>query len=228
MIGTQLRELMQENKITQAKVAEISGASPPAVKKWLDGDTKNIDTKYAIKLANFFHVNISWLVTGEGPKRGSNISVINNPYNASDQYVKIHESKVIFACGIGCEPTYEEIHEGSNALYKLSWFQARQINPEHCARFKVQGESMYPLICDGDYILVDLTDNKEIKPNKVYCIGVEGEMRVKRLLKTIKGGLLIKSDNPEFKDEELSAEEADRLVTIIGRVIERSGAQALL
>ena len=87
---------------------------------------------------------------------------------------------------------------------------------------------MYPLICDGDYILVDLTDNKEIKPNKVYCIGVEGEMRVKRLLKTIKGGLLIKSDNPEFKDEELSAEEADRLVTIIGRVIERSGAQALL
>lgn len=33
MIGTQLRELMQENKITQAKVAEISGASPPAVKK---------------------------------------------------------------------------------------------------------------------------------------------------------------------------------------------------
>ena len=129
MIGTQLRELMQENKITQAKVAEISGASPPAVKKWLDGDTKNIDTKYAIKLANFFHVNISWLVTGEGPKRGSNISVINNPYNASDQYVKIHESKVIFACGIGCEPTYEEIHEGFVMLYinSLGFKRAKSI-----------------------------------------------------------------------------------------------------
>ena len=86
---------------------------------------------------------------------------------------------------------------------------------------------MSPLICDGDYILVDLTDNKEIQPNKVYCIGVEGNMRVKRLIRTIKGGLLIKSDNPQYPTEELSPEEASRLVVIIGRVIDRSGSKAL-
>ena len=228
MISYQLKTLMKENKITQAKIAEICGVSPPAVKKWVDGDTKNIDTKYAIKLAKFFNVNISWLETGEGPKTGSNIKTIeNSSYFSDPNYVKIYESKVIFSAGTGCEPTYEEIHNGSETVYKLEWFQARHINPKHCTRFKVYGESMSPLICDGDYILVDLTDNKEIQPNKVYCIGVEGNMRVKRLIRTIKGGLLIKSDNPQYPTEELSPEEASRLVVIIGRVIDRSGSKAL-
>lgn len=224
MLGDRLKELIREKKCTLTEIAKACGTSITTVRRWLNDEVGQIGSRYILNLAEFFDVNIAWIETGEGPKRGTNIVAM--PYDEeglSKEFVKIYESKVVFACGAGCEPTFEEVHDGNSAVYRLDFFQKKHLKPKCCARFKVQGDSMAPFIMDGDYVLVDLSDNKEILPNKIYAIGVQGSMRVKRLLRKITGELEIKSDNPNYSIEILSPEDADQFVTIIGRVIDRSG-----
>ena len=224
MIGDRIKEVMEEKGLNGADLAKACGVAPSSVTKWLRNDVKRIKGEYLIKLAKILDVNISWLQTGNGFKKGKSVIAIDEDTELPDsEYVTIPESQVVFSAGPGYEPSLEEITEGgSKAVYKRSWFQMKQVNPEHCARFRVRGNSMAKLINDGDMILVN-THEKEIQDNRVYCISISGETKVKRLLKTIKGSLLIKSDNPEYPTEELSAEEANEKVRIIGRVIDRSG-----
>ena len=80
---------------------------------------------------------------------------------------------------------------------------------------------MDPLIRAGDCILVDCANNQQIVDNSIYAIVYDHSLRVKRLIKTFKN-LIIRSDNPTYKDEILTSEEANQII-IIGKVIERCG-----
>ena len=87
--------------------------------------------------------------------------------------------------------------------------------------FTVSGDSMEPLLWEGDSITVN-TSEKEVLNGKVYVFTYRGEWRVKRLRKLLDGGLLVISENPSWKDEEIPADQTDQ-VFIIGRVVDRSG-----
>jgi len=223
MFSDRLEELRKEHNLTQKKLAEIAKVSPVAVKKWLDGDTKNVAGVYITALADYFHVNSSWLVTGQGPKSGSNIALAGD--NSEDDYVQIKENQVRFDCGSGtCAPTWEEINDGSVCVYKRSFFRDLGVNPTNCVRVRAHGDSMAPLICNGDYVLIDTSQHYDIIDGKIYAIGVEGQLRIKRLYRKTNKGLVIRSENKEYVDEVLTPEEANQYVTIIGRVIDRSGS----
>lgn len=225
MIGDRLRSLMLNKACTYTALAKAVGVSITTVRKWVTNDTKSISGKYLVAIANYFGVNPTWLETGEGPIKGSNVIAVEADDEINEnEYVKVYESRVVFGCGEGCEPTYEEIHDGDCALYKASYFRHKRVNPRNCIRFRIQGDSMAPFINEGDYVLVDLSDNKDIISNKIYAIGVQGNMRVKRLFKSIDGGLEIRSDNSTYKTEYLTPEQVEEYnVRIVGRVIDRTG-----
>lgn len=224
MLAERIKEAMQEKGLTMSALARACKVSPAAVAKWLSGETKTVNGDSAYNLCKALDVNQQWLLYGTGFKRGSSVLAFDEDDNLPDsEYVTIPESKIVFSAGPGYEPSLEEITDGgSKAVYKRSWFQSKQVNPEHCARFRVYGDSMAPFINGGDMILVN-THDREVKDNHVYCISVRGDTRVKRLFKNIRGSLIIKSDNPAYAQEELSPDEANELVKIIGRVIDRSG-----
>lgn len=177
----------------KAGLGRACGVTASSVTDWFSGRVKSLNFEVAGKAAAYLNVNARWLASGIGE----------------------------CAAGERCAVYFEELKDSVKARYRRSWFQARQINPDNCRRFKVHGTSMEPFIWDGDTILVDCTP-QQIMGGKTYAFMLHGDMRVKMLYPLMKGQLLVKSLNPDVPDETLGDEDLDTF-ELIGRVRDRSG-----
>ena len=140
----------------------------------------------------------------------------------SEEWIEIPEYRIKFAAGYDQEPNLEELDSNHKAVYRRSWFIDKRINPNDCKRFRVAGDSMEPLLLDGDVVLVNCAE-KFIIDGRVYAFVFGNALRVKRLYSQIDRSILVCSENPNFADEKIPPDEVDQ-VKIIGEVIERSGS----
>lgn len=215
-------------RVTKKGLADFCGVSQSAVSSWFSGSSKSISPENSRKAAEYLMVSETWLVNGFGDIDGKNVVVVDDSDPDNDQYVGISESRIAFQGGDGFEEDslfYEEIEESSIAYYKRSFFTKKHVNPDKCKRFRVTGESMEPLLWDGDVILVDCAQT-EILSGKVYAFALEGKLRVKILHQKLTGGIVVKSANPDYQDETLTDSDLDTF-RLIGRVIDRSGGDFL-
>lgn len=216
---------MDYAQINGKELSVITGLTTAAISQYKTGKILTLNAMAAQKIADALGVNVEWLVTGEGNMIKPNIISLDNA--DSDKlpagFVQIPEYKICFGAGEAEEPTYEEIQDCVPAYFRSTFFSDRGINPKNCKRFKVIGDSMIPLINDGDYITVDCTPKDYIENNQIYALVFDHSLRIKRLIKSFKS-LTIRSDNPIYSDEVLTLEEAAQMIHIIGKVIERSGS----
>lgn len=223
-LAERLQSEMQRNHLRMADVAKGAGLTSGAVSQLLHGITKTLKIENAIRIAKVLDCDPIWLMTGEE---------VSRPVQAYDEdddtppagMVAIKQYRVSCQAGYGApDPTYEEEHEARAVWYHMSFFQRLGVNPNKCCRLKVSGDSMSPLINDGDYILVDRTEGQPIIDGEIYAfVQSPGGIRVKRVFKPMRGGIIIHSDNERYPDE---AYDDDTQVNfkLIGRVLERSGA----
>lgn len=210
-------------KISKSGLARACDVRPSSVTDWFNGRTREMTAINAQKAALYLGVSSAWLSTGKGSMRSSGISVFDEGDALDDnKYVEIPEYSVTCSAGPGCEVIFEEVSDSNPARYRRSWFQSRGINPDHCKRFKMHGDSMEPLLWDGDTILVDC-GAKEVLDGKIYAFMIRGSMRVKILHPLLRGGYLVQSLNPGIPDETLDDGDLDAF-TLIGRVRDRSGS----
>ena len=95
----------------------------------------------------------------------------------------------------------------------------RRLTPSRPAALRVicaKGDSMAPLIADGDLLLVD-TATKDVDREGVYVVAVRGELLAKRIQRT-PAGLLLLSDNKAYPTIQVTAEECES-IAISGRVL---------
>ena len=224
-LKNRIQSAMDYAKINGKELSVITGLTTAAISQYKTGKILTLNAMAAQKIADALGVNVEWLVTGEGNMIKPNIISLDNA--DSDKlpagFVQIPEYKICFGAGEAEEPTYEEIQDCVPAYFRSSFFSDRGINPKNCKRFKVIGDSMIPLINDGDYITVDCTPKDYIENNQIYALVFDHSLRIKRLIKSFKT-LTIRSDNSIYPDEVLTLEEAAQLIHIIGKVIERSGS----
>lgn len=224
-LKNRIQSAMDYAKINGKELSVITGLTTAAISQYKTGKILTLNAMAAQKIADALGVNVEWLVTGEGNMIKPNIISLDNA--DSDKlpagFVQIPEYKICFGAGEAEEPTYEEIQDCVPAYFRSTFFSDRGINPKNCKRFKVIGDSMIPLINDGDYITVDCTPKDYIENNQIYALVFDHSLRIKRLIKSFKS-LTIRSDNPIYSDEVLTLEEAAQMIHIIGKVIERSGS----
>ena len=223
-LGERIAQRLNEVNMSQSELAKRVGVSRGAVYQWIAGLTKNLKSDVAQKTAEALEVSVEWLVTGKGTQSRSNVIALENEETPPDGFVQIPEFKINFGAGSCGEPTFEEIHDAAPATYRAEYFKHKGIKAKNCKRFVVEGDSMEPLILDGDRILVNCAPVDKIIDNHIYVFIYEDTLRVKRLAKLLDGSLLVRSENPSFKDAIISPEDAERFVHIIGEVIERSGS----
>ena len=97
-------------------------------------------------------------------------------------------------------------------------------NPEISTRSAAEGDSMEPLICDGDTVLfVEEPEGSPVRDGHVYALRYGGSLKIKRLYRKANGDLIIRSDNSRYPDEVVPNSLTNELVQIYGPVIERSG-----
>jgi phage repressor protein C with HTH and peptisase S24 domain len=224
-LKNRIQSAMDYAKINGKELSVITGLTTAAISQYKTGKILTLNAMAAQKIADALGVNVEWLVTGEGNMIKPNIISLDSA--DSDKlpagFVQIPEYKICFGAGEAEEPTYEEIQDCVPAYFRSTFFSDRGINPKNCKRFKVIGDSMIPLINDGDYITVDCTPKDYIENNQIYALVFDHSLRIKRLIKSFKS-LTIRSDNPIYSDEVLTLEEAAQMIHIIGKVIERSGS----
>lgn len=215
LLSDRINYLRDEKNATMEQIADVAGVTQAAVSQWCNGKTTNIKSHVAQKLAEYYKISAKWLSSGEGlPTDNTNIEIYN--------YTTIPYKRITFQCGEGYEPSYEDLLDKTFIKLENKFFIDNQVSPNHCICVKVEGDSMEPLIYNGEYVVIDQNERNNIKEGKVYAFGVQGKMRIKRLYPKIDGSLVIKSENKNFEDDHVPPELMDSVV-IIGRVVARIG-----
>jgi phage repressor protein C with HTH and peptisase S24 domain len=159
---------------------------------------------------------------------GRPVRVLDDDEDAGEGYVRIPEHEVSFGAGPGRLAHINEIVDSVPATYRLEWFRQMGISPSSAKRFKVHGDSMEPLLFDGDSVLVNLQETNVLN-GKVYALRYGDELRIKRVYRRLDGSLILRSDNPDHlpRDEEIPPEVAAEQISIIGRVRDKAGSGGL-
>ena len=217
-----LKTLMKRTGMNASGLANKLGVSRQSVAYWLAG--RNNPSDQAIdKIAALFGVSAVWLKTGNDDIK------LQDVFNADDieddeEYVFIPEYNLEFGCSPDGKVAPVWVKTTGGAAYKRSFFQKRQLNPARCKRAKAEGDSMEPLICDGDRVFFrEIPQGEPIRDGRIYAMSYGGALRIKRLYQKANGDLIIHSDNPQYEDEVVPADEVDDLIRVYGEVLERSG-----
>ncbi len=125
-----------------------------------------------------------------------------------------------FRVGAGSRIVAEPVKQGRIFRYSKEWLNKYGLKAKHLVRFKVAGESMEPIIKDGSWITVDLSNTRVCEGN-MYLIRSGEDIQVKFLFRRPDGGLIIRSGNPVWADVQVPSAELQH-IGIIGRVVESS------
>lgn len=216
--------LLKKNSGNQSEMARFIGVTPQAVQKWIAGDSeprgKNLEMA-----AQFLGVSPAMLKFGSDTGL-SRVTALHPDDPKPDDVIYVKESRIEFSGGNGKVTIHELVEDTEPATYRLSWFQKHGINPSKVRRFRVSGDSMIPMLFPRDTILVNI-EEVNIIDGKLYAIRYGDELRVKYLSRRLDGTLILRSVNPQYKDEEISPEMAIEHISIIGRVRDTSGTGGL-
>ena len=101
--------------------------------------------------------------------------------------------------------------------FSALWLRAQGFDPSALSAIAVAGDSMEPLLRDGDEILVD-TAPRPLRDG-VHVVWVGDALMVKRVQAGVPGRIVLESENPSYRPIELPPED----VNIIGRVVWKGG-----
>ena len=143
---------------------------------------------------------------------------------ATHDYALIPQYSASGAAGNGYTNDHVEVKGG--LVFKRAWLSRMALRERNLHVIYVQGHSMEPTICDADVVLIDQSQS-EPRDGRVYAIRKpNGELIIKRLIQSITGGWIIRSDNDDkraYPDQPISESDIDQL-QIIGRVVWHGGA----
>lgn len=208
---------------TKSQLAELVGITPQYLHKILSGDAKQLPpADVTLKLAKALKIDYSWLITGT---KLNELSDSVRPGEASDECIPIASYNISLSCGNGCYSPSFEIADESPVYFKKSWFSKHSVLPEDCRRLKAHGDSMEPVILDGDYITVDCSEyaKTHIQNNKIYALIIDDMLYCKYLIKQLDGTVIIRSANPTYPEDKIAMSDFANRVYIIGKVLDRSG-----
>ncbi len=197
------------------------GIPNATMQKYLDGTaTPGLDN--FLLIARKTGVTLDWLASNEGPMRHSGLpEPIHYGDGMPEGYVLIPRLPVQPSAGAGSlaiqgeGPDFLPFHE--------QWLRRLGVAPRNARLMIAKGDSMYDTIWDGDPILVDVSI-REVVDEAIYVLVYGGLVILKRIQMLRNGGLMLVSDNPKYRAEELKPHELPELI-VEGRV--KWGGRAL-
>lgn len=218
-LGARIKLARQARKMTQQELADAINWEQGAI-----GNVERRDSKtcsHTADIAAALNVDLEWLSTGKGEMHKSgNEAVITNSID-KDKYTLIPIfTDVALSAGAGtCPP---DIEFASGYSYMLTdRIRSVGAQPDCIVEALITGSSMEPTIMDRSPIRIDTSKADEsIREGKIYAFSVNGELKVKRLLKTATGDIIIRSDNEMYQDEIMNRNDFEQLITVIGWVFD--------
>jgi len=201
--------LARERGASLAALSRLIGRNPAYLQQFVTrGSPKKLEEGDRRLLAEFLGVVESELGGREenshdsaGMKRGEWVEVPRLPLDAS--------------AGPGAWAADERPFD--TFRFSSRWLREQGFDPGLLSAIAVAGDSMEPLLRDGDEILVDLTPRP--LRDGVYVVRLGEVLQVKRLQAGPPGRITLISANPAYPPMEVALEEVD----VIGRVVWKGG-----
>jgi len=215
-------EIMMENKVdillarlmdatgisSQSELARELGINRSGI---THARNKNrIPEKWIVKLYRRFKVNPDWVDTGKGPVFHHQHPVVEENEN---DFRCIPKVAARLSAGTG---SFECDQKVADYLSFPSAWLSRKGSAAAMVAMEVFGQSMEPLIREGDTVLIDQSQTR-IMAGAIYAVGVDDTILVKRLEKH-PDALVLSSDNKDFSPIHLDVHALDK-VRVLGRVI---------
>ena len=208
--GRRLRLIMQQFG-SVADLAKAVGVSDNAIYKWVSGRGQPSMTSL-VSLAQAAGVSVEWLATGRGASTKDPMDISKTQQASASGIVSLPREAVVLGGSVS------ELR--STQIVDCLSFQAeglrRQlgIEPTQVALIEVIGDAMSPTIDDGDLCLIDLRGVR-VRHDGLYALHDGTDLSVKRLQREPDGTIMIRSDNPAYSSQRVTAEG----VVLAGRVV---------
>lgn len=218
-LAERLKSAREKLGLSQAQLAEMVGLSQQSVAKIENGDT--LQPRKIKEIAKALQVSQKWLLLGVEENGKLSSYVIEEAEEARldpSVFANIPVLDVELSAGNGCEA---EIVESVVDSFPLRRFDLRKsgVSPSNARIVQIWGNSLLPVLNNGDYVAVDLSQSKPIRDGDLYAIRDGVLLRVKVLINQPDGGLILRSFNKEeYPDEVLSFDERRARIHVIGRV----------
>lgn len=193
-IGKYIKQLRNEKKLTQEELGALLGVQKAAVQKWESGTVKNLKRETLKKLSEIFEVSPAAFISNEN--ESSNITAV---YTDEIYRIPVFES---VSAGFG---TYAD----SLVVDYIPIFIKNHSELPLLMGIKVQGDSMYPTIEDGDIIIV--RRQSSVDSGSIAVILIDGEEGVVKKVEYGRDWIDLISINPMYPKRRFQGEEMTRL-----------------
>lgn len=140
------------------------------------------------------------------------------------EYALVPQYTAHGAAGNGQLNDHVEVKGG--LVFKRAWLSRMSLKERNLHVIYVQGHSMEPTVCDGDVVLLDESQTQP-RDGRIFALRKpDGELIIKRLIQSLTGGWIIRSDNEDkraYPDQPVSDSDIEQL-SIVGRVVWHGGA----
>lgn len=208
VIGARLKQARSALGMTQKEWCEASGMKLPSLRDY--ELCKRIPGGEALSLYARAGINLNWLLTGEGPIRLRDLPPADDRF-----FVPIPRHTVQGKDGSETDVPSEV---ASLALSHW-WLDGRGLRQNDLVYTRMPDASMNPTIRPGSLVVLD-SSSCNFRGDGIYSFFAGEDLVVKRLQIDFGGGLLVRCDNPAYKDQHIDDSYKSRL---IGKVIWAGG-----
>lgn len=207
-----LKNLREEKGLTQTELGDKIGKDLTAISRYENGTgAKNLT--YQLKQS------LRWVFTPEEIafiENGVRVESDNIPKGiTSNKMISAPIMSIKASAGSGREQ-HEVITTGELLIDRML-FKVLP-NLKNIRAIEVEGDSMYPTLKEGDYVVIE--ENTNFSGDGIYVLHYDGVLLVKRLQADI-DGIEILSDNQSYGKRKYDPNDDQRLFHIAGKVILR-------
>ena len=199
-----LTELAAARNASLAALSRMIGRNSSYLQQFVTkGSPRKLEEEDRRKLADFFAVAESELGAPEdrGEPRGEFVDIPRLPLEAS--------------AGPGATAAQEIPFDSFR--FSRRWLREQGLEPRQLSAIRVMGDSMDPLLRDGDEILVDRTPRAFREG--VHVVRLGDALHVKLLQAVPPDRLRLVSQNPAYEPVEVAMADVD----VVGRVVWKGG-----
>lgn len=193
-------KLLKEHGTTAAQVAKDTGISQSTLSEWKHGNYQPKADKIK-KIADYFGVSVAYLM-GENKETDGNAIFLSNKK-------------------IRMVPLYESVSAGFGVLANdmivdyIPLFISSDIETSETLCIKVQGNSMYPKIEDGDIVQVQKVDS--VDSGKIAVVLIDDDDGLVKRVVYGPDWIELQSINPEYPPKRFEGADVQR-IRVVGLV----------
>ncbi|MCM0000164.1 MAG: transcriptional regulator [Erythrobacter sp.] len=206
-----LLTLSQKRGVSLAALSELLGRNPSYLQQFIrKGSPRKLEEQDRATLARFLGV-------GEEELREAQENSYVKPPRRRDEaeWVEVPRLDLGAAAGAGRVPDAEAAFD--TFRFSRRWLEEQGLARAELSAIRVEGDSMEPLLNDGDEILVDRAPRAF--RDGIHVVRLGDTLMVKRVAGAGPGRIALLSQNFAYPPVEVAADE----VEIIGRVVWKGG-----